>query len=358
MSSRQEQFSGTKTVAEPHRFDQQRLEDYLQAHLDGFAGPLEVRQFKGGQSNPTYRLITPSHEYVLRRKPPGKLLPSAHAVDREFRVINALHGAGFPVPRAHLLCEDDSIVGTMFFVMDFQPGRIFWDADIPGLNVAERRAIYTSMNQTIARLHSIDYEAIGLASYGKPGNYFARQISRWTKQYRASETTAIAAMNRLIDWLPGNIPEDDSVSIVHGDYRLDNLIIAGQSPDIAAVLDWELGTLGHPLGDFTYHLMIWRMPAGEVDSVSTLSGRDLKAIGVPTEAEYTAMYCEHTGRDRIEHLDFYMAYNFFRLAAILQGIAGRIRDGTATNEHARTVAGNVQPLSEQAWRYAREAGAI
>ncbi len=357
-SSRQEQFSGVKPVSEGHRFDEARLEAYLAAHVPGFRGPLTVEQFKGGQSNPTYRLRSPSGAWVLRRKPPGKLLPSAHAVDREYRIIKALGEAGFPVPEAVLLCEDESVVGTMFYLMAYVPGRIVWEAPMPGSTPAERAAIYDAVNATLARLHSLDYAAIGLADYGKPGNYFVRQIGRWSRQYEASETESIPEMNRLITWLPDNIPDDEATSIVHGDYRLDNLILHPERPEVLAVLDWELSTLGHPLGDFTYHLMQWRLPNIEGFGISTLAGADLPALGVPTEDEYVALYCERTGRSGIENRDFYFAYNFFRLAAILQGIAGRVRDGTATSAHAKVMAAQVRPLAEMAWRFARDAGAV
>ncbi|MEO0998260.1 MAG: phosphotransferase family protein, partial [Pseudomonadota bacterium] len=259
MSSKQEKFSGTKDVVSAHRFDEQRLSDYLTATVPEIDGPLVVRQFKGGQSNPTYRLEGPGGRYVLRRKPPGKLLPSAHAVDREFRVLSALHGAGFPVPRPFVLCEDESIVGTMFYVMECVDGRIFWDLDLPGLEPAERGAIYDTVNATLARLHNYDYAELGLEDFGKPGNYFGRQISRWSKQYVASATETIEPMDRLIDWLAANIPDDDSTSIVHGDFRLDNMIIHPERPEVLAVLDWELSTIGHPLADLTYHMMAWQL---------------------------------------------------------------------------------------------------
>jgi len=260
MKSRQEQFSGTRDILEMHQFDPDPLQEYMLSHVEGFHGPLDVRQFRGGQSNPTYLLESPSGKYVLRRKPPGKLLKSAHAVDREYRVISALYAADFPVPRPYVLCKDEEIVGTMFFIMEFVEGRIFWDLDLPDSDPGERRAIYEHANQIIADLHNFDFEQIGLSDFGKPGNYFTRQISRWSKQYAASETSKITAMNKLIEWLPGNIPDDESATVVHGDYRLDNMIIHPTEPRIIAVLDWELSTIGHPLGDFTYHLMAWQMP--------------------------------------------------------------------------------------------------
>ncbi len=352
MASRQEQFSGTRPVREAHRLDTGRLTEYLEAHIDGFRGPLSLSQFKGGQSNPTYLVEAASGRYVLRRKPPGKLLKSAHAVEREYRIIDALYRSGFPVPRPFLLCEDDSVAGTTFFVMDFVPGRIFWELDLPGLAPDERAAIYDDVNRVIARLHTLDYEALGLEDFGKPGNYFERQISRWSKQYRASEIDAIPAMDFLIEWLPGNIPDDDAVSIVHGDYRLDNLIVHPEEPRVIAVLDWELSTIGHPLGDFTYHLMAWQMPEVGFGSAG-LAGKDLAALGIPTEDEYVRRYCERCGRDGgIANREFYTAYNLFRLAAILQGIAGRVRDGTAASAHAARAARAVAPLAELGRRYA------
>ena len=357
MGNRQEQFSGTREVAESHRFDVNRLEQYMLSHVEGFSGPLEVRQFKGGQSNPTYRLESPSGRYVLRRKPPGKLLKSAHAVDREFRVISALYGAGFPVPRPYVLCKDAEIVGTMFYIMECVEGRIFWELDLPSMNPAERMAIYDNVNQTIADLHNFDYELIGLGDYGKPGNYFARQISRWSKQYFASETQSVPNMNKLIDWLPENIPEDDSASVVHGDYRLDNMVLHPTEPRVIAVLDWELSTIGHPLGDFTYHLMSWQMPQISFGSTGLL-GKDLKSLGIPDEDEYVRWYCDRTGRvGGIANRDFYSAYNFFRIAAILQGIAGRVRDGTASSAYADQAAHAVKPLADAGWFYAQKAGA-
>ena len=353
---RQEQFTGTKDVAESHKFDEARLAEYMEAHVEGYEGPLEVRQFKGGQSNPTYQLVTPNKKYVLRRKPPGKLLKSAHMVDREYRVITALGGTGFPVAKTYCLCEDESVLGTIFYIMDCVEGRIIWDGTIPGSNPDERAAIYDAMNETLAMLHMVDYKAIDLETFGKPGNYFARQISRWTKQYQLSETQEISSMNKLIDWLPVNIPDDDTTTIVHGDYRLDNMILHPTEPKVIAVLDWELSTLGNPLGDFTYQLMQWRMPVQGTSS-GTLMGADLSALGIPSEDDYVAAYCRRTGREGIENIDFYFAYNFFRLAGILQGIVGRVRDGTASNEHAAAMADLVAPLADSAWGFAQKAGA-
>lgn len=354
MGSRQEQFSGSGAVRRGHELDAGRLEAYLRGRIDGFKGPLTVKQFRGGQSNPTYLLQSPSGSYVMRRKPPGQLLKSAHAVDREFQVLSALHGTGFPVPRPLVLCEDEAVAGTMFYLMEYVQGRVFWDLDLPGLTPAERRAIYDHVNRIIADLHNLDYQKIGLAEYGKPGNYFARQISRWSKQYTASETQKIRAMDELMAWLPGNIPDDDSSSIVHGDYRLDNMILHPTEPRVIAVLDWELSTIGHPLGDFTYHLMAWQMPDLGIGSAGLLNA-DLEALGIPAEEEYVALYCERTGRSGIPNRDFYAAYNFFRIAAILQGIAGRVRDGTAASEHAEKTARAVAPLAELGWGYAMKA---
>jgi aminoglycoside phosphotransferase (APT) family kinase protein len=349
----QETFTGTKPVEERHRIDETALARWLAANIEGYAGPLEVRQFKGGQSNPTYQLVTPARKYVLRRKPPGKLLPSAHAVDREFRVISALHPTGFPVARPYSLCTDDSVIGTMFYIMDNVEGRVIWDGSLPGSSKEERREIYEAKVATLARLHTTDYSAIGLSDFGKSGNYFARQIDRWSKQYKLSETIPILEMDRLIEWLPRTIPPGEITTIVHGDYRLDNMILHPSEPRVLAVLDWELSTLGDPLGDFTYHLMNWVMPAGQR---SGLAGLDLPALGIPTMDAYVAMYCERTGRAGIADLDWYFAYNMFRLAAILQGIIGRVRDGTAASAHAEANAERVKPLAQAAYAFAQRAG--
>jgi aminoglycoside phosphotransferase (APT) family kinase protein len=352
MNNRQSQNTGTREVRPEHRIDAGRLEDYLVSHVESYRGPLTIRQFKGGQSNPTYLLEAASGRYVLRRKPPGKLLKSAHAVDREFRIISALYAADFPVPRPFCLCPDEEVIGTMFYVMEYVDGRIFWELDLPSLNRDERAAIYADVNRTIARLHSFDHEALGLADFGTSGNYFERQISRWSRQYRASETVSVSSMDALIDWLPEHIPGDESASIVHGDFRLDNMIVHPSKPEIIAVLDWELSTIGHPLADFTYHLMAWQMPEIGIGSTGLL-GKDLEALGIPDEMTYTRLYCERTGReDGIEHRNFYSAFNFFRLAAILQGIVGRVRDGTAASAHAEQAANAVQPLADLGLQYA------
>ncbi len=323
----------------------------MSSHVESFHGPLEVRQFKGGQSNPTYLLSSPTGRYVLRRKPPGKLLESAHAVDREFRIISALYAADFPVPRPAVLCKDDEVIGTMFFIMEFVDGRIFWNPEAPGLGREERAALYDNVNETLARLHNFDYTALGLGDYGKPGNYFDRQISRWAGQYRASETHTVDAMDRLIEWLPENVPADESASIVHGDFRLDNMIVHPEEPRVIAVLDWELSTIGHPLADFTYHLMAWQMPDIGIGSAGLVDA-DLEDLGIPTVDAYTEAYCARTGRDAgIANRGFYSAFNFFRLAAILQGIAGRVRDGTAASAHAAQAVHAVEPLAKLGWGY-------
>jgi aminoglycoside phosphotransferase (APT) family kinase protein len=347
--------SGTKPVEERHRIDEAKLETWLKANVEGYAGPLEVRQFKGGQSNPTYQLVTPDRKYVLRRKPPGKLLPSAHAVDREFKVISGLNKVNFPVAKAYALCEDDSVLGTMFYVMDNVEGRILWDLTLPDSQPAERRAIYEAKIATLAQLHNVDYEAIGLGDYGRPGNYFARQIDRWTKQYKASETQSIPSMDRLIEWLPQTTPTDDQTSIVHGDYRLDNMILHPTEPRVVAVLDWELSTLGNPLADFSYLLMHWVMPGGERASLAGIE--DFAAWGIPTVEEAVAQYCRLTGRDGLPELNWYFAYNMFRLAGICQGIVGRIRDGTAASAHAQTMEARVPALADAALAFAKKAGA-
>jgi len=352
---RQSAFSGTREVAERLRFNVARLEAFLRDHV-GIAGPLVVSQFKGGQSNPTYLIETPLRRYVLRRKPPGKLLPSAHAVDREHRIIRALHGQGFPVPEPVLYCADDSIVGTEFFFMAYVEGRVFWEPQMPGSNPAERAAVYDAMNATLARLHSYDPAVIGLADYGRGENYVARQVDRWSKQYRASQTEIIPAMERLIAWLPAHLPPPQPPRLVHGDYRLDNIILKIDVPEIAAVLDWELSTLGDPLADFSYHLMQWHMPPSDAGTGS-LIGQDLAALGIPTLDAYVDAYVRRTGLDPRPYLPVYFAYNFFRLAAILQGIVGRVRDGTATSAYAAAKAEMVGPLAAKAWDFAVAAGA-
>jgi aminoglycoside phosphotransferase (APT) family kinase protein len=350
----QETFSGTKPVEDKHRFDEAALTAWMRAHVEGFAGPLEVRQFKGGQSNPTYQLVTPGQVYVLRRKPPGKLLASAHAVDREYKVISGLYPTGFPVARPFGLCEDEGVIGTVFYIMANVDGRIIWDGSVPDATPADRRAIYQAQVETLAKLHTTDHVAAGLSDYGKPGNYFARQIHRWTKQYKDSETQSIASMDRLIDWLPATLPQDDQTTIVHGDYRLDNMILHPTENRVIAVLDWELSTLGNPLADFTYLMMNWVMP--QEGGRSGLAGLDLEALGIPSIEECVAQYCALTGRQGLPDMDWYFAYNLFRLAAICQGIAGRVRDGTASSPQAAAMGARVPLLAEGAMLFAVRAG--
>jgi len=321
----------------------------MRENVAGFSGPLSVEQFRGGQSNPTFKLTTPGRNYVMRRKPAGKLLPSAHAVDREYRVISALAGSEVPVPKTYGLCQDDAVIGSAFYVMDCVDGRVFWDGAVPEMDNAGRAKIYWELNRVIAALHKVDYTARGLADYGKPGNYFARQIARWTKQYQASETETIEAMNRLIEWLPANIPGDDETTIVHGDFRIDNMVFHPTEPRIVAVLDWELSTLGHPLADFSFHCMSWHVPPG---AFRGLLGHDLAALGIPLEKEYVAEYCRRVGRAPIDpdHWDFYMAYNMFRAAGILQGIMKRVVDGTAASQHALQAGRAAPRLAELGWK--------
>ena len=342
--------SGTKDVTESHRFDEGALAAWMQANVEGYEGPLEVRQFKGGQSNPTYQLITPSRKYVMRRKPPGKLLPSAHAVDREYKVITALYPTGFPVARSYGLCTDDAVIGTWFYIMDMVEGRILWDQTLPAYEPAERFAIFKAKIETLADLHNTDHVAIGLGDYGKPGNYMGRQVDRWTKQYKASETVHLEEMDRLIEFLPKSLPEQERTSVVHGDYRLDNMVLHPTEPSVAAVLDWELGTLGEPLADFTYLLMNWVN-----GSISTLP--DIKAHGLPTLEDAVEIYCQRTNRPGLRDLDWFFSYNMFRLAGICQGIVGRVRDGTANSPQAAAMAERVPLLAQSAWTYARKAGA-
>lgn len=341
-------------VTERHRFDVEPLAVYLAANLPGFAGPLVVKQFQGGQSNPTYLLTTPAAKYVMRSKPGpvAKLLPSAHAIEREFRVMRALRAQGIPVPQVHVLCEDESVIGRAFFVMEHVEGRIFWEQSLPRSNPAERAAIYDEMNRVIAQLHTVDVERAGLSDYGKSGNYFARQIGRWSKQYQASETEQIESMNRLIEWLPEHVPPGDETAVVHGDYRMDNLIFHPAEPRIVAILDWELSTLGHPLADFSYHCMSWHIPPGAFRGIA---GLDHAALGIPSEAEYIRRYCERTGRAHIEHWNFYLAYNLFRIAAILQGVYKRYTEGLASSDNAKHAGANAKALAELGWKYAQQA---
>ena len=331
-----------------------RLENWMGEHVEGFRGPLAAEQFEGGQSNPTYRLRSGAGSYVLRRKPLGLLLPSAHQVDREYRVIRALSGTAVPVPKVYALCEDDNVIGSAFYVMEYLEGRIFWDPRLPGLAPAERRAMFQSMNAVIAALHSVDYVAVGLAEFGRPGNYLARQIARWSRQYQASETEKQPAMDQLIEWLPRHLPPQGEARIVHGDYRIDNLIYHPTEPRVIGVLDWELSTIGDPLADFAYHAMAWRVTP---ELFRGLAGVDLASLGIPSEEEYVAAYCERTGRNRSPDWEFYMVYSLFRLAAIMQGIAKRAINGTAASPEAVELGRKARPTGEQAWALACSLGA-
>jgi aminoglycoside phosphotransferase (APT) family kinase protein len=336
---------GTGEMLETHRFDVAALERFMRLHVDGFAGPLTVRQFRGGQSNPTYHLHTPGRQYVLRRKPPGKLLPSAHAVDREYRVITALADSGVPVPQTFALCEDPAVVGTPFYIMAYVAGRILVDPRLPVQAPAERAALYDDQNRILARLHTVDWRAVGLEDFGRPGNYFARQLHRWTSQYRASETEKIEAMERLIEWMPAHIPTGDQTTLVHGDFRIGNMITHPTEPRIVAVLDWELSTLGHPLADLGYNCLPYRLRRATFEGF----GGETPPEGIPVERDYLAAYCRRTGRTSIPDFDFYVAFSMFRLAAIAQGIMGRVIAGTANDPNARTRGERARPLAEAAW---------
>ena len=357
-------FIGTRAVTASQAFDADALSDYLQVHLDGFAGPLSVEIFKGGQSNPTYKLITPGASYVMRAKPGpvAKLLPSAHAVEREFKVMKGLQGTAVPVPKMYCLCEDESVIGRAFYVMEFVEGRVLWDQALPDLTNTQRGEIYDEMNRVISELHKVKFAERGLADYGKPGNYFERQIGRWSKQYTASITQPIPEIDQLMQWLPAHIPasarDESMVSIVHGDFRLDNLLFHPTEPRVLAVLDWELSTLGHPLADFSYHCMAWHIPPGTFRGIG---GLDVRSLGIPTEVDYIRRYCERTGLTTPEALaadwNFYLAYNLFRLAAILQGIAKRVEAGTASSAQAVSSAAGAPLLAKMAWDFALKAQA-
>ncbi len=353
-STPDQDFSGTAATPDHLKFDEGALDRYMTAHVDGYAGPLSIEKFKGGQSNPTYLLTTPLQKYVLRRKPPGKLLPSAHAVDREYKIMSALGKQGFPVPRTFALCEDPEVIGTAFFIMDFVEGRILWDGRLPSCEKDERRQIYTAMVDTMADLHMVDIEAAGLSDFGKHEGYFSRQINRWSGQYRDSETDKIAAMDKLINWLPDHVPSGDETTIVHGDYRLDNLILDPKIPKVIATLDWELSTLGHPLADFTYFLMAWHFPA---EVRGGLADQDLGALGIPTLDEMVERYGQRTGRGEIKDLNFCLAYNMFRLAAIVQGVYKRGLQGNASSEQSVKTKDQIPSLANLGWYYAQKAGA-
>lgn len=353
-------FVGTRAVSEQHAFDTDALTGWMKQHVEGFEGPVQVEMFKGGQSNPTYKLITPSKSYVMRAKPGpvAKLLPSAHAIEREYRVMKGLAGTDVPVPHMYALCEDESIIGRAFYIMEFMEGRVLWDQSLPGMTPAQRAEIYDEMNRVIAALHKVKFAEKGLADYGKSGNYFERQIGRWSKQYIASITQPIPEMDKLMAWLPGNMPasamDESSVSIVHGDYRLDNLMFHPTEPRVIAVLDWELSTLGHPLADFSYHCMSWHIPA---ELGRGIAGLDLAALGIPAEQDYIQRYCERTGIQDVDALkrdwNFYLAYNMFRIAAILQGIAKRVEAGTASSAQAKASGDTARPMAELAWSFAQ-----
>ena len=347
-------MSDTIDIPEKDRLDESALAAWMTTNIPGFQPPLRLSKFRGGQSNPTYRIDTPTHAYVLRRKPFGPLLPSAHAVDREYRLIAALHPTGFPVARPYGLCTDESVIGTIFYVMALVEGRNLWDGALPATPPAERRGLYDAMTDTLAALHAIDPDAVGLGDYGRPGNYFERQVARWTRQYRASETEPMPAVERLIDWLPRTLPPQDRISIVHGDYRIDNLIFDTAAPRVRAVLDWELSTLGDPLADFSYYLMNWVTPP---DGRSGIAGLDLAALGIPGLEETVERYCAATGRSGLPDLNWYFSYNLFRLTGIVQGIKKRIVDGTASSAQAGATAARVHGLAEAAWDFALKAGA-
>lgn len=353
-------FVGTRAVSDQHAFDIEAMTAWLRQHVQGFEGPLQVEMFKGGQSNPTYKLVTPGKSYVMRAKPGpvAKLLPSAHAIEREYRVMKGLAGTDVPVPHMYALCEDESIMGRAFYIMEFMEGRVLWDQSLPGMTPEQRAEIYDEMNRVIAALHSVKFADQGLADYGKSGNYFERQIGRWSKQYMASVTQPIPEMDQLMAWLPANMPasarDESRVSIVHGDYRLDNLMFHPTEPRVIAVLDWELSTLGHPLADFSYHCMSWHIPA---ELGRGIAGLDIAALGIPAEADYIRRYCERTGLQDIATLhrdwNFYLAYNMFRIAAILQGIAKRVEAGTASSAQAKASGDTARPMAELAWSFAQ-----
>ncbi|QIG81057.1 phosphotransferase [Stakelama tenebrarum] len=352
MSDAADSFSGTREVREAHRFDEARLAEWMAANVEGYAGPLTVTQFKGGQSNPTYRLDTPGRAYVLRRKPPGQLLKGAHAVEREARVMAALGAQGFPVPHIFGLCTDEAVIGTWFFVMELVEGRIFWDSTFPDVPREERAAYFDAMNAALAQLHGFDPDAANLGDYGRKGQYLERQIARWSRQYREDEAAGrIDAMDRLAEWLPEHLPPEQETRVIHGDFRTDNMIFHPGEPRVLAVLDWELSTLGDPLADFAYHLMMYRLPS---HMVAGIAGNDLTALGLPSEADYVAAYCRRTGRENIPALDFYLAFNMFRFAAILHGIKGRMIRGTAASADAERMVATLPELAEIGWRQAGE----
>ncbi len=344
----QDTFDGTTAVREGFEVDRQALLAYMEGEVHDFAGPLRIEQFKGGQSNPTYKLVTPSRSYVMRRKPSGQLLKGAHAIEREARVISALHGTGFPVPEMFVLCTDDTIVGTPFYIMAMIEGRNFWDARFPDVETQKRSAYFDAMNAALATLHKLDLNALALADFGRPNGYCERQIGLWTKQYLAdADAGRDPYMDKLIEWLPAHVPADTQTTLIHGDFRCDNMIFHPRDPQIAAVLDWELSTLGDPLADFAHHVMMYRMPP---DIVAGLAGADLTALGIPSEEDYVASYCARTGRQQIADMPFYLAFAFFRLAAIMHGIKGRLIRGTASSAHAEHRGNSFPTLAKIAWQ--------
>jgi len=348
------EFNPGATLSETlHPIDIGALRAYMHAHVGCFDGDPVVEQFQGGQSNPTYKVTAGKRRYVLRRKPPGHLLPSAHAVEREYRILSALAGSDVPVPATYALCEDASVIGTAFFLMDYVEGRILWDPTLPGMTREARAAHYGEMNRVIAALHRFDFAAAGLSDFGRPGNYIERQIARWTKQYQAAAAERISAMDRLIEWLPHHVPPGDETCVVHGDYRLDNVIFHPTEPRVLAVLDWELSTLGHPLSDFAYQVMAWRLAPQEFRG---LKGADLAALGIPTEAEYVAAYCRRTGRDGIPNWDVYLIFNMFRIAAILHGVLARALQGNAASRNAVETGSRARLVADVAWAMAQRVG--
>jgi aminoglycoside phosphotransferase (APT) family kinase protein len=351
---RTEANTGTMPVPERLRLDEQALARWLEEHVEGFREPMTISQFRGGQSNPTYRIETPWGSYVLRRKPPGRILPGAHAIEREYRVLLALGSQGFPVPRVHALCEDESVAGSPFYVMDLVPGRILWEAYFPALSPDLRATHFDAMNATIAKLHSYDPEALGLSDYGKAGGFVERQVARWSKQYLTdADGGRIGAMDRLVEWLGKHLPPDSGETrIAHGDFRCDNMIFDEEAPLVRAVLDWELSTLGDPVADFTYHLLMYRMPAG---IFTGLGGMDLEALGIPPEDDYIAAYCRRTGHQDLANKDYLIVFNLFRLAAIIHGIRGRMARGNASSTNAAQTVAGLEPLAELAWTEAQSA---
>ncbi|SOE99954.1 Predicted kinase, aminoglycoside phosphotransferase (APT) family [Burkholderia sp. OK233] len=346
-------FNGTSEVRSEHRIDIASLTQWMTENVRGFQGPVTVEQFRGGQSNPTYKVNTPDKAYVVRRKPPGDLLRGAHAVEREARVLQALEGVDFPVPHLHAMCMDDAVIGTWFYVMDFVQGRVFWDATFPDVIRDERPRYFYAINDTLAKLHRVDYRSVGLTDFGRPGNYFERQIARWSKQYTGdADAGRDPHFEKLMEWLPAHIPAGDETTIVHGDFRVDNMIFHPTEPRVLAVLDWELSTLGHPLADFAYNVMMYRMPPL---IIAGLEGANLNELNIPSEDEYVAAYCAHTGRDGITNLNFYVAFNMFRLAAIFHGIKARWKRGSAASPHAKELVAALPFVAQRAWEQSQGA---